>query len=167
MRAKSSSLRHPLHPTSDCDTRKSGIEIGIASPPAILMGMKIKTFNPPGAPPVVGPYSHVVCAGGFCFCSGQIPLDPKTGDVVAGGIDAQTTQVMENISTILSSVGLEFSRVVKTTIYLVALQDFAIVNQIYSRYFSNHLPARSTVQVAALPKGVRIEIEVLAMFAEL
>ncbi len=167
MRAKSSSLRHPLHPTSEWDTRKSGIEIGIAAPSAILMSMEIKTFNPPGAPPVVGPYSHLVCAGGFCFCSGQIPLDPKTGDVVVGGIDAQTTQVMENIGTILSTVRLGFTQVVRATIYLVDLQDFAIVNQIYAKYFTNHLPARSTVQVAALPKGVRIEIEVTAINADL
>ena len=129
--------------------------------------MQIKTINPPNAPQAVGPYSHVVCAGPFCFCSGQIPLDPKTGDIVVGGIEAQTTQVMENIGTILRSVGLDFSRVVKTTIYLTDLQEFTVVNQIYSKSFTSHFPARSTVQVAALPRGARIEIEVSAVFTDL
>lgn len=129
--------------------------------------MQIKTFNPPGAPQAVGPYSHVVCVGSFCFCSGQIPLDPKTGDMVVGGIEPQAIQVMENIGTILRSVGLDFSRVVKVVIYLVDLQEFAIVNQVYSKYFTCHFPARSTVQVVALPRGARIEIEVSAIFTDL
>ncbi len=129
--------------------------------------MQIKTFNPTSAPKAVGPYSHVVRAGPFCFCSGQIPLDPKTGDIVLGGIEAQTTQVMENIGNILHSVGLDFSKVVKTTIYLIDLQEFASVNQIYSKFFKDHFPARSTVQVSALPRAARIEIEVSAIFTDL
>ena len=115
------------------------------------------------APAAIGPYSQAVRAGSTIFCSGQIPLDPKTGQIVAGDISAQTKRVLENIAALLRAEGLSFQDVVKATIFLTDLGDFQIVNEIYGSCFTGQPPARSTVQVAALPKGASIEIEVIAV----
>jgi endoribonuclease L-PSP, putative len=115
------------------------------------------------APAAIGPYSQAVRTGSFLFCSGQIPLDPKSGEIVAGDITAQTGRVMDNIAGLLRAEGLSFDDIVKTTIFLTNLGDFQTVNQIYGSYFKNDPPARSTVQVAALPRGANVEIEVIAV----
>lgn len=124
--------------------------------------MSLKKIETSAAPAAIGPYSQGVKAGDFLYFSGQIPLDPSTGEVVAGGIAVQTERVMANMGALLGASGLSFDRVVKTTIYLTDLGDFATVNEIYGRNFSVVPPARATVQVAALPKGVNIEIEWVA-----
>jgi 2-iminobutanoate/2-iminopropanoate deaminase len=116
------------------------------------------------APAAIGPYSQAVRAGGFLFCSGQIPLDPATGEMVDGDVEAQTTQVMKNLSAVLSAGGSGFDKVVKTTIFLTDLGDFARVNKVYGSYFEGIAPpARATVQVAALPRGSKVEIEFTAI----
>jgi 2-iminobutanoate/2-iminopropanoate deaminase len=114
------------------------------------------------APAAIGPYSQAVRSGRFLFCSGQIPLDPKSGQIVPGDIGAQTRRVLDNIAAILKTEGLTFDNVVKTTVFLTDLGDFKMVNEIYSSYFKQAPPARSTVQVAALPKGARVEIDAIA-----
>jgi 2-iminobutanoate/2-iminopropanoate deaminase len=115
------------------------------------------------APAAIGPYSQGVKAGGFIFFSGQIPLDPATGEVVKGDIVVQAECVMSNIGAVLAAAGADFGSVVKTTIFLTDLADFTAVNEIYGRRFPQAPPARSTVEVKALPKGVAIEIEVIAV----
>jgi 2-iminobutanoate/2-iminopropanoate deaminase len=115
------------------------------------------------APAAIGPYSQGVRVGSTIYCAGQIPLDPKTGQVVSGGIEAQTRRVLDNITAILKTEGLTFDHIVKTTVFLVDLADFQTVNEIYGSYFKQTPPARSTVQVAALPKGARLEIETIAV----
>lgn len=115
------------------------------------------------APEAIGPYSQAVVSGNFLFLSGQIPLNPETGDIVEGGIEQQTKQVMKNIFGVLDHCGVDFSHVVKTTIYLTDMKSFQQVNSVYSEWLGDYRPARSTVQVAALPLGVDIEIEVLAV----
>jgi 2-iminobutanoate/2-iminopropanoate deaminase len=115
------------------------------------------------APAAIGPYSQAIQIGDFIFCSGQIPLDPQSGNMVAGGIVEQTHQVMANIGAVLHASGRDFSCVVKTTIYLTDLADFATVNEIYGSFFDDVPPARACVQVAALPKGAAIEIELIAV----
>ena len=122
-----------------------------------------KIISTSEAPAAIGPYSQGVRLGSTIYLSGQIPLDPKSGQIVAGGIDAQTKRVMENIGAVLRAEGLTFENVVKTTIFLADLGDFQTVNEIYGSYFRQAPPARSTVQVAALPKGARVEIEVIAV----
>ena len=114
------------------------------------------------APQAIGPYSQAVKAGRFLFLSGQIPLDPATGELVTAGIAAETEQVMENVAAVLCAAGLGFDSVVKTTIYLTDLANFGAVNEVYGRRFPAAPPARSTVQVAALPRGAGVEIEVIA-----
>jgi 2-iminobutanoate/2-iminopropanoate deaminase len=125
------------------------------------MGKVIITTD--SAPKAIGPYSQGVKAGNFLFLSGQIPLDPATGELSGTEIVGQTEQVMENIAALLVAAGLTFAEVVKTTIYLTDLKDFAAVNEIYGRRFQIDPPARSTVQVSALPRGALVEIEVMAM----
>jgi 2-iminobutanoate/2-iminopropanoate deaminase len=115
------------------------------------------------APQAIGPYSQGVKAGGFLFLSGQIALDPVTGELVAGGVAVETERVMENIAGLLDAAGLDFSAVVKTTIYLTDLAAFGVVNGIYGRRFPVTPPARSTVQVTALPRGACVEIEIIAL----
>ena len=115
------------------------------------------------APAAIGPYSQGVKAGGFLFFSGQIPLDPASGAVCTGDIAAQTELVMNNIAALLTAAGADFGSIVKTTIFLTDLADFAVVNGIYGRRFPQAPPARSTVEVKALPRGVAIEIEVIAV----
>lgn len=114
------------------------------------------------APKAVGPYSQAVQLGDFLFCSGQISIDPKTQEVFTGDIKTQTEMVLKNIEAVLSQAGLNFSHIVKTTIFLTSMSDFAVVNEIYATRFKSNPPARSTVAVAGLPKGVNVEIEVLA-----
>ena len=121
-----------------------------------------KIVRPAKAAAPVGPYSHGVRLGNLLFCSGQIPLDPASGQLVAGDIKAQTERVLENIRIILEDQGLGFAHVVKTTVFLTNLADFAGMNEVYARYFLGDFPARSTVQVAALPRGAAVEIEVVA-----
>jgi 2-iminobutanoate/2-iminopropanoate deaminase len=121
-----------------------------------------KIISTSEAPAAVGPYSQAIRIGNFVFCSGQIPLDPQTGEIVSGDVNAQTRQVMENIAAVLQAEGLNFGNIIKTTIFLTDLANFQIVNEIYGSYFDNQPPARSTVQVSALPKGANVEIEVIA-----
>jgi 2-iminobutanoate/2-iminopropanoate deaminase len=117
------------------------------------------------APEAIGPYSQAIRVGDMLFASGQIPLDPVTNAMVAGGITEQTIQVLENVRSVLAAAGLEFTNVVKTTVFLKDLKDFAAMNEVYSRYFAAEgalPPARSTIQVAALPKDSLVEIECIA-----
>lgn len=123
--------------------------------------MKIK-IHTDKAPQAIGPYSQAIKANGFLFISGQIPVDPQTGQVDAVDAIAQTKQVMENLHAILDAEGLSFKEVVKTTIFLTDLQDFNRVNETYGSFFESDPPARSTVQVVALPKGSKVEIEAIA-----
>jgi 2-iminobutanoate/2-iminopropanoate deaminase len=119
----------------------------------------ISTNEAPGA---IGPYSQAVRSGNFLFCSGQIPLDPKSDQIISGDIAAQTRRVLDNIAAVLRADGLTFDNVVKTTIFLTDLGDFQTVNEVYGSYFKHDPPARSTVQVSALPKGAKIEIDAIA-----
>ncbi|GAV23816.1 RidA family protein [Carboxydothermus pertinax] len=114
------------------------------------------------APQAIGPYSQAIKVNGFLFVSGQIGINPQTGELVTGGVEAQTKQIMENIRQILSAAGMEFSHVVKTTIFITNMDDFATVNKIYSEYFGKVFPARSCIAVANLPKGALVEVEVVA-----
>lgn len=114
------------------------------------------------APAPIGPYSQAMQVGNLLFCSGQIPLDPKTNQMVTGDIKAQTELVMKNIEAVLKAADCQFSNVVKTTIFLTDMKDFPVVNETYGKYFTQTPPARSTVQVSALPKGANVEIEVIA-----
>jgi 2-iminobutanoate/2-iminopropanoate deaminase len=125
-----------------------------------------KIISTSEAPAAIGPYSQAVRSGRFLFCSGQIPLDPKTGKIVAGDIAAQTRRVLDNIAAVLKSEGLTFDNVVKTTVFLTNLGDFQTVNEIYGSCFKGQPPARSTVQVSALPRGANVEIEVIAVADE-
>ena len=130
--------------------------------------MSSKTIiRPAQSPPAVGPYNHAVRAGNLLFCAGQIPIDPSTGNLLAGDIKAQTERALENVKAILDHEKLTFSHVVKTTIFLTNLNDFAGMNEVYARYFTGDFPARSTIQVAALPRGASVEIEVLAHYPPL
>jgi 2-iminobutanoate/2-iminopropanoate deaminase len=119
----------------------------------------ISTSEAPGA---IGPYSQAVRSGRFLFCSGQIPLDPKSGQIVSKDISEQTRRVLDNLTAVLKAEGLTFENIVKTTIFLTDLADFQAVNEIYGSYFRQAPPARSTVQVAALPKCARVEIDAIA-----
>jgi 2-iminobutanoate/2-iminopropanoate deaminase len=116
-----------------------------------------------GAPGAIGPYSQAIGAGRLVFCSGQIPLDPATGQVVEGDIAAQTERVLRNLGAVLEAAGLSFADAVKTTVFLADFADFAAMNAVYGRFFPEPAPARSTVGVAALPRGVRLEIELIAV----
>jgi 2-iminobutanoate/2-iminopropanoate deaminase len=120
--------------------------------------------RPPKSPQPVGPYNHAVRCGDILFCAGQIPIHPASGSLVEGDAKAQTERVLENIRAILEDQGLTFAHVVKTTVFLIDLADFAPMNEVYARYFTADYPARSTVQVAALPRGARVEIEAIAHF---
>lgn len=114
------------------------------------------------APAAIGPYSQAVRSGGFLFCSGQIPLDPGTGKMVEGGIEAQTERVLRNLDAVLEAGGASLAEVVKTTVYLADLSDFPAMNAVYGKYFPENPPARATVQVAKLPAGARVEIDAIA-----
>ena len=121
-------------------------------------------IKPTASPAAVGPYNHAVRVGDLLFCSGQIPLDPATGQLVSGDIKVQTERVLENVKTVLADQRLTFANVVKSTVFMTNLGDFAAMNEVYARYFSADFPARSTVQVAALPRGASGEIEVIAHY---
>ena len=122
-----------------------------------------KVINTNNAPAPIGPYSQAISAGNFVFVSGQIPMDPSTGDIVSENVKAETKQVMENIKAILSEAGLGFDHIIKTSIFLTDMQTFAQVNEVYGSYFTNQFPARETIQVSALPKNVNVEISVTAV----
>jgi len=123
--------------------------------------MKPKVISTDTAPAAIGPYSQAVQAGGLLFCSGQIPLDPVTGELVQGDVAVQAGQVMLNIAAVLATAGTGFDRVIKTTIFLADMADFAAVNEVYGSYFSAHKPARSTVAVKGLPRGPVLAIAVV------
>ncbi|MDB5109178.1 MAG: reactive intermediate/imine deaminase [Mucilaginibacter sp.] len=120
-------------------------------------------INTSNAPAPIGPYNQAITAGNFIFVSGQIPSDPATGELIIDDIKAATKLVMENISAILTAAGADFNNVVKTSIFLTDMQSFGQVNETYGTYFKDQFPARETVQVAALPKGVNVEISVIAV----
>lgn len=122
----------------------------------------MKTISAPNAPAAIGPYAHAIQAGPFLFCSGQTPLDPQTGKLVEGGIEAQTTQAFANITAVLAAAGLTLQNVVKSTVYLKDMADFAAMNAVYAAAFAPHKPARTTIQAAKLPLDCRVEIEVIA-----
>ncbi len=129
------------------------------------MSQKKTAVSTPDAPAAIGPYSQAIRVGDMLFTSGQIPLDPKTGAFVPGHITEQTTQVLENLKAVLSHAGLDFTHVVKTTVFLKSMGDFAAMNEVYARYFAPQgavPPARSTVEVARLPKDALVEIELIA-----
>ena len=126
--------------------------------------MTKQTVSSSSAPKAIGPYSQAVRAGQLLFISGQVPLDPATGRMVAGGIAEQTRRVLDNIGAVLTAGERSFADVVRTTIFLADMNDFAAVNEIYGQYFSEPYPARATVQVARLPKDARVEIDVIASY---
>jgi 2-iminobutanoate/2-iminopropanoate deaminase len=123
------------------------------------MSDALKVVRTDRAPSAIGPYSQAIVTGGWVFCSGQIPLDPESGEIVAGGATEQTERVLENLAAVLEEAGSSLPRVVKTTVFLASLSDFASMNAVYTRHFGDHRPARSTVEVAGLPKGALVEIE--------
>jgi 2-iminobutanoate/2-iminopropanoate deaminase len=122
----------------------------------------MKVITAPTAPAAIGPYSHAIHAGPFVFCSGQTPIDPATGNLVTGDIEAQTKQVFVNIQAVLSAAGCTLQDVVKSTVYLKDMGDFAKMNAIYEATFGGHKPARTTIQAAKLPRDCIVEIEVIA-----
>jgi 2-iminobutanoate/2-iminopropanoate deaminase len=124
--------------------------------------MPLEFVSTSGAPKAIGPYSQGVVTDGFLFTAGQIALDPAKGELVGGGIAEQTERALENLRAILTQAGSDFSRVIKTTVFLIDMGDFTGMNEVYARAFGTHRPARSTVAVAALPRGARVEIEVIA-----
>jgi 2-iminobutanoate/2-iminopropanoate deaminase len=124
--------------------------------------MSLDTISTTGAPRAIGPYSQAIAVNGFVYTAGQVALDPATGELVPGGIVEQTNRAIENLRAILAASGSSLSEVVKTTVFLVDMADFGAMNEVYAREFGNHRPARSTVAVAALPKGARVEIDVIA-----
>lgn len=123
----------------------------------------ITSIATPTAPAAIGPYSQAVVAGNLLFVSGQIPLDPETAELVGGDIETQTRRVLDNVKAIVRAAGADMDRVVKTTIFLADMNDFAAVNGVYAEYFDTTLPARATIQVAGLPKGVPVEIEAIVL----
>ena len=127
------------------------------------MGVPRQAISPPTSAPAIGPYSPALRVGNFLFLSGQIPLDPATGQLVEGDIRAQTTRVLENMRALLQAGGAAFSHVVRTTIFLADMNDFSAVNEIYAKYFTQPYPARATVQVARLPRDVGVEIDAIAI----
>jgi 2-iminobutanoate/2-iminopropanoate deaminase len=124
--------------------------------------MDLRAVATRGAPEAIGPYAQAVACGGFLFLSGQVPIDPATGDLVRGTVQEEVARVLGNLSAVLRAAGSGLDRVVRTTVYLTDLADFGAMNEAYARYFGTHRPARSTVQVAALPKGARVEIDAIA-----
>ena len=124
--------------------------------------MPLDFVSTTGAPKAIGPYSQAVTIDGLIFTAGQVALDPSTGELVGGGIAEQTARALQNLRAVLSAAGTDFSQVVKTTVFLADMADFTAMNEVYGREFGSHRPARSTVAVAGLPKGARVEIEVIA-----
>ena len=126
--------------------------------------MPTKYVSTPQAPPPIGPYSQGVISGGFLFCSGQIAIDPATGDVVEGDVVVQTERVLQNLIAVLREAKMGPENVVKTTVYLADMADFASMNEVYGRYLGTKPPARTTVAAAGLPRGVRVEIDIVAAY---
>jgi 2-iminobutanoate/2-iminopropanoate deaminase len=126
--------------------------------------MPTKHVSTPQAPKPIGPYSQGVISGGFLFCSGQIALNPETGALVEGGVAAQTERVLENLVAVLREAKMGLDNVVKTTVYLSDMADFSEMNEIYARFLAQRAPARTTIQAAGLPMGVRVEIDVVAAY---
>jgi 2-iminobutanoate/2-iminopropanoate deaminase len=126
---------------------------------------ELRVVSTPDAPAAIGPYSQAIVSGDWIFTSGQIPLDPKTGALQAEGIVAQTHQVLKNLSAVLAAAGGDLGSVVRTTVFLADIADFAAMNEVYAGYFGEHHPARTTVQAAALPRSVRVEIDAVARVA--
>ncbi|RDI94596.1 RidA family protein [Meiothermus sp. QL-1] len=124
--------------------------------------MSLKPVQTPKAPPAIGPYSQAIVAGGMVFCSGQIPLNPA-GELVAGDVEAQTRQVMQNLTAVLEAAGTSWAKVVQTTCYLADMNDFPAFNRVYAEYVQEPYPARATVQVARLPRDVRVEVACIAL----
>jgi 2-iminobutanoate/2-iminopropanoate deaminase len=124
--------------------------------------MATTMISTPGAPRAIGPYSQGITANGFLFTAGQVGFDPASGELVDGGIAEQTHRVLQNIRAILRAGGTDIAQVVKTTVFLVDMADFALMNEVYAEFFGDHRPARSTVAVASLPRGARVEIEAVA-----
>ena len=120
----------------------------------------VSTDKAPGA---IGPYSQAIKTGGMLFCSGQIPIDPETGEFVSNDIGEQTDQVLKNLSAVLEAGGMNLGNVVKTTVFLADMSDFAVMNEVYGRYFDSNKPARATVQAARLPRDAKVEIECIAV----
>jgi 2-iminobutanoate/2-iminopropanoate deaminase len=137
--------RHSVHHDR---TRRSGVER--------------RAVHTSGAPEAIGPYSQAIVSDGYVFCSGQVPLDPSTGELIEGSIADQTRRCMVSLEAVLSAAGTDVGSIVKTTIYLVDMNDFVEVNEAYGEFFTNEPPARATVEVAGLPKGARVEIECVA-----
>jgi 2-iminobutanoate/2-iminopropanoate deaminase len=123
-----------------------------------------QAISSPDAPKAIGPYSQAIRAGALLFLSGQVPLDPVTGQMVTGDIAAETRRVFENLGAVLKAGGRSFADVVRTTVYLADMNDFAAMNEVYGQYFSEPFPARATVQVARLPKDARVEIDLIASY---
>jgi 2-iminobutanoate/2-iminopropanoate deaminase len=131
-----------------------------------ILGTKLtvkETISTENAPGAIGPYSQAVKAGNMVFCSGQIPIDPKTGEFVSEDIAEQTEQVIKNLAAVLEAAGTNLNNVVKTTVFLADMNDFATMNEVYAKHFSENKPARATVQAARLPRDARVEIEVIAL----
>ncbi len=125
--------------------------------------MEKQIINTSAAPAPIGPYNQAVMAGSFLFISGQIPLDAVSGELVTTGIKDETQKVMDNLSAILKEAGMDFSNVVKSTIFIMDMGQFGVINEVYGQYFSENAPARETIQVAGLPKGVNVEISMIAV----
>ena len=123
---------------------------------------RLETVHTDRAPKAIGPYSQAIVVDGWVYCSGQIALDPATGEVVAGDVTAQTERAMKNLTAVLAAAGSRLDLVVKTTVFLSSMSDFAAMNEIYGRHFGSHRPARATVAAAGLPRGVAVEIECVA-----
>ena len=124
--------------------------------------MKLERIEASGAPKAVGPYSHAILHGDLVFCSGQGPIDPASNEMVSGDIGTETARVLDNLAAVLDAAGSGLDRVLKTTVYLVEMKDFAAMNEVYGQRFGEHRPARTTIGVASLPKGFRVEIECVA-----
>jgi 2-iminobutanoate/2-iminopropanoate deaminase len=141
------------------------LDLAFQSATLRLTDMAVKQIiKPAKSPAAVGPYSHAVRVGELLFCAGQIPIDPKDGNLIIGDIKAQTERVLQNVKAILEDQGLTFTNVVKSTVFMTDLANFAAMNEVYGKHFTENFPARSTVQVAGLPKGAVVEIEVIAHF---
>jgi 2-iminobutanoate/2-iminopropanoate deaminase len=136
-------------------------EVGQGGQGSLIVRQAVSTSS---APEAIGPYSQAIRAGSLLFVSGQVPIDPATGQIIAGDIEAQTHRVFQNIRAILAAAGGSFDQVVRTTVFLADMNDFAAMNSVYGSYFASPAPARATVQVSRLPKDARVEIDVIASF---
>jgi 2-iminobutanoate/2-iminopropanoate deaminase len=136
-------------------------QVGQGGQGGLIVRQAVSTSS---APEAIGPYSQAIRAGSLLFVSGQVPIDPATGQIIAGDIEAQTHRVFQNIRAILAAAGGSFDQVVRTTVFLADMNDFAAMNSVYGSYFASPAPARATVQVSRLPKDARVEIDVIASF---